>query len=299
MVSRAPHITDWELLSCCLICGSEKIDVADAEYNISHCNACGFTFDNPRPTLGSIVAHYSRPGKYHSWLAHESARESLWRRRLKKLLKWANHGDLLDVGAGIGQFLDLARPFFSQVAGTEVSQSAVDTAKEKYNLDLARGTIDECGLPGDNFDLITLFHVLEHVPDPRRTIEFCRDLLRPGGTLVVCVPNDVLAWTSKIKVLGKRLGLGPFQKFSPKFGLPRVFTSNEIHLSHFTPAVLKYCFEQSKMVIVDESLDPYYAATGLRLAIHSAYYAVHRMLFWTFGVNRYDTIWMVARKAAP
>jgi SAM-dependent methyltransferase len=268
----------------------------DADYHICHCEACGYFFDNPRPTLEAIVGYYSKPGKYDSWLAEETARERLWKRRLKKLLKHAIRGNLLDVGTGTGQFLNLAKPFFNHVSGTEVSQSAVNIAKEKYNLDIAQGPIETCAVPRGSFDTITLFHVLEHVPDPRKTIALCCDLLKVGGTLVVCVPNDVLAWTSKIKVLGKRFGLSRFQKFSPRFGLPRVFTSNEIHLSHFTGAVLRQCLERAGLEVIDESLDPYYAATGTRHVLHATYYAFHRLVFGMFGVNGYDTIWMAGRK---
>ena len=89
---------------------------------------------------------------------------------------------------------------------------------------------------------------------------------------------------------------GPFQKFSPQFGLPRVFSSREIHLSHFTSTVLKRSLEQAGLEVLDESLDPYYSATGIWLVLHSAYYAFHRLLFSLLHVNRYDTIWVVARK---
>ena len=215
----------------------------------------------------------------------------------EKLLKHTSRGSLLDVGTGTGQFLNAAKPYFDYVTGTEVSQSGLKVAKEKYNLDIAEGELEECNLPRDSFDAITLFHVLEHVPDPKKTTAFCRDLLKADGILLVCVPNDVLAWTSTIKLMGKRLGLRPFQKFSPKIGVPRVFTSNEIHLSHFTPSVLRHSLEQAGFKILDESLDPYYAATGVRLVLHSTYYVFHRLLFGLSGVNRYGTIWMAAQKS--
>jgi SAM-dependent methyltransferase len=289
---------EWETLSCCSLCGSERIQAADAEYNLCRCQACGYVFDSPRPTLEALVRFYSKPRKYDSWLEAEGLRNRLWKRRLRKLLTHAGRGSLLDVGTGTGQFLNVARQFFDHVTGTEVSQSGLSIAKEKYSLDIASGELEECDLPRNSFDTITLFHVLEHVPDPRKTIALCRDLLKTGGTLLVCVPNDVLAWTSKVKILGKRLGLGPFQKFSPKIGVPRAFSSREIHLSHFTPTVLRRSLEQAGLVVIEESLDPYYAAKGIRLVLHSAYYAFHRLLFGLLHVNRYDTIWIVARKSS-
>lgn len=289
---------DWETLSRCLLCDSERIQAADTAYNLCRCQACGFVFDNPRPTLQALVTFYSKPGKYDSWLEVEAPRDRLWKRRMRKLRKHAGRGSLLDVGTGTGQFLNVARPYFSHVTGTEVSQSGRRVAREKYGLDIVDGELEACGLPRAHFDTVTLFHVLEHVPDPRKTIALCRDLLKTGGILLLCVPNDVLAWTSKLKLLGKRLGLGAFQKFSPKIGVPRVFTSREIHLSHFTAPVLRNSLSEAGFEILEESLDPYYAAAGTRLALHSAYYAFHRLLFRLGHVNRYDTIWLVARKTA-
>lgn len=298
MTTAAVSMPEMETLSCCLLCESRQIQPVDAGHNLYKCEACGYIFDNPRPTLASLVGFYSKPGKYDSWLEAEASRERLWKRRLKKLLKHAQRGNLLDVGTGTGQFLNLARPYFSCVSGTEVSHSAVRIAKEKYGLDIACGQIDDSNLPQNSFDTITLFHVLEHVPNPRKTIAQCGELLKAGGVLVICVPNDVQAWTSKIKILGKRLGLRSFQKFSPKLGVPRAFSSREIHLSHFSPAVLRSCLERAGFAVVEESLDPYYAAKGIIKLLHTTYYAFHRLIFHLLHTNRYDTMWFMARKAS-
>jgi ubiquinone/menaquinone biosynthesis C-methylase UbiE len=287
---------DIERLSYCLLCAAPRIEALDAAYNLCKCEECGYVFESPRPTLSAIIKFYSLPGKYDTWLAAERSREDLWQRRLDKLLAHAERGSLLDVGAGTGQFLDLAKSHFKSVSGTEVSETGIRIAKEKYGLDLVRGQIEDSRLPKDTFDTITLFHVLEHVPHPKKTIAQCSALLKTGGVLLVCVPNDILAWTSTLKKLGKRLGLRRFQKFSPKVGIPRVFTSNEIHLSHFTPTVLKQFLEQEGLRVIEESLDPYYATIGLKQILHSCYFAFHRLFFSATKSNRYDTIWIVARK---
>jgi ubiquinone/menaquinone biosynthesis C-methylase UbiE len=287
---------EMETLSQCLLCDNGQIHAVDAEYNLYRCEACGYVFDNPRPTLATIANFYSTPKKYDTWLVAEDSREELWKRRLKKLLRHSGRGNLLDVGTGTGQFLNLARPHFNRVSGTEVSQTALKIAKEKYGLELSQGQIEDANLPENSFDTITLFHVLEHVPDPKKTIARCKELLKVGGVLLICVPNDVLAWTSKVKILGKKLGLRPFQKFSPRLGVPRVFTSNEIHLSHFAPTVLRRSLEQAGLMVIEESLDPYYADTGIKQILHSGYYGFHRLFFGLTQVNRYDTIWMMARK---
>jgi ubiquinone/menaquinone biosynthesis C-methylase UbiE len=287
---------DTEVLLGCNICGSEQIQEVDREFNFCRCDSCGYVFDSPRPSFEEISAFYSQAGKYDAWLKEERARDMLWRRRLKKLLQFGTPGALLDIGAGYGQFLHHARPFFSEVAGTEVSGSAIALAKEKYGLDLLAGQLEELDLSPRSFDTITLFHVLEHVPAPGKLVRQCQAMLRPQGMLIIAVPNDVLAWSSKIKKFGKRLGIQSFQKFSPKLGISRAGASSEIHLSHFTPSVLRWLLEDSGLGVTEESLDPYYVSRGVRLFLDSAYYAVHRTLHAALKINRYDTIWMVARK---
>jgi hypothetical protein len=105
-----------------------------------------------------------------------------------------------------------------------------------------------------------------------------------------------VAWTSKIKKIGKKLGLSAFQKFSSQLGIPRAGASREIHLSHFTPVVLRRLIERSGLQVTEESLDPYYASSGVRLLLDSAYYRMHCALHALLKINRYDTIWMVAQK---
>lgn len=285
-----------ETLQACPLCLSDSIQRVDSEWNFCRCGACGYFFDSPRPTLDELVAFYSQPAKYDHWIARESARDALWKRRLKKLLPHRKPGNLLDVGAGIGQFLHHARPFFASTHGTEVSDSAVRTAREKYGLMIDLGQVEEMDFPAESFDNLTLFHVLEHVPDPVRLARTCHRLLRPNGVLVVAVPNDVLAWTSKVKKIGKRMGIKAFQKFSPVVGISKAGLSREIHLSHFTPLVLRDLLVKTGFSVVEESIDPYYVASGLGLATHLAYYGLHRAVFALFRQNRYDTIWMIARK---
>lgn len=285
-----------EVLESCNVCGSRFIEEVDIECHLCRCRACGYVFDSPRPTLKEVVAFYSRAAQYDSWLQAERDRAVLWKRRLKKLLPHLTPGNLLDVGAGVGQFLDLAKPFFQQVQGTEVSESAAAVARRKYRLEILRGPLEAMDLPAASFDNITLFHVLEHVSDPMKLADKCALLLRPAGKMVIAVPNDVLAWTSKIKKAGKRLGLRPFQKFSRRLGIAKAGTSREIHLSHFTPPVLRQLLARTGFSIVEESLDPYYAAHGVGLWAHAVYYGFHRVLWLLLRINRYETIWIIARK---
>jgi len=285
-----------ELLHQCNLCDSAQLDVLDAECNIAQCRSCGYVFDNPRPTLQALIGFYSKPGKYDSWLEELGPRERLWKRRLSKLQSTKKPGSLLDVGTGIGQFLSLARNSYSEVHGTEVSSTAVEIAKQRYGLDLFRGTIDDLATQCKTFDNITLFHVLEHVPDPKSMLNTCHSLLSPGGCLVIAVPNEV----ASLRGLKRRL----FSKLrKPKnggvLGLPRLTLNgsiSEIHLSHFSPGVLARLLESTGFSVITSTLDPYYVRTGLRRLKADFYYYGCLVFRHLFGVNIYDTILMIARK---
>jgi 2-polyprenyl-3-methyl-5-hydroxy-6-metoxy-1,4-benzoquinol methylase len=291
---RGQELQNMEIVHSCAVCRGTQIQQVDVEFNLCRCAVCGFIFDSPRPTAYEVRAFYARPDQYSSWLGAISARDALWKRRLRKMLLRRAPGNLLDVGAGIGQFLFHARPFFSEVRGTEISPSAIRIAKEKYGLDMDLGSLDGISLPPAGFDNITLFHVLEHVPDPRALLERCRTLLRPGGVLFIAVPNDVLAWGSLLKKMGKKLGLRPFQKFSPQLGISRAGASREIHLSHFTPATLRQILQACGFAVVEESIDPYYAARGPWRFLHGCYYACHQAILAVTKINRYETMGVVA-----
>ena len=293
-----PESMETDLLHTCNVCDSNLLDLIDSDSNIVQCRSCGYVFDNPRPTLGELITFYSKREKYDSWLKELGPRDRLWKRRLKKLQSTRRPGSLLDVGTGIGQFLFAARTSYREVYGTEVSASAVAIAKQKYGLDLFHGSVEELVQQGKRFSNITLFHVLEHVPDPRAMLKTCHSLLEDGGCLVIAVPNEL----ASLRGFKKKL-FGKIRKESSRglLGLPRLTLDGsiaEIHLSHFTPSVLRRLVEGTGFSVMVNTLDPYYVATGFaRIKADIFYYlclAVHQI----FRVNVYDAILMIARKEA-
>jgi SAM-dependent methyltransferase len=287
-----------QTLSECPLCGKESIRTVDATSNICECEPCGYVFDNPRPTESELISFYSQPTKYDSWLAEERSRDALWNRRLQQLLQVRKPGSLLDVGAGIGQFLTVARPHFSRVCGTEVSESAIEIAREKYGLELMRGEIQDVEFGAERFDNITLFHVLEHVPNPRLVIQRCAQLLQNGGVLVVAVPNDVESLRVRTKRVLKAAGVRVSHK-TGKLGLPRIVLDGsipEIHLSHFTSTALKRLVERFGFSVIWDTLDPFYVASGVEEAKQRLFYRCCLAFKAISGANVYDTILLAARK---
>ncbi len=106
--------SDWqnmksEVIDRCNVCAGTLLESVDPACNIARCVGCGYVFDNPRPTLEELVKFYSRPSQYGSWLQELPSRQSIWERRLSEMQSTKKSGSLLDVGTGIGQFLDVAR----------------------------------------------------------------------------------------------------------------------------------------------------------------------------------------------
>ncbi|HMB67964.1 MAG TPA: class I SAM-dependent methyltransferase [bacterium] len=97
-------------------------------------------------------------------------------------------GRLLDVGCGAGRFLLKMRSLGWDVAGVEVDSRAAAIARDR-GLDVYEGGLEPGLVPSSSFDVITLNHVIEHVPDPVETIALCRHALRPSGRLVLTTPN--------------------------------------------------------------------------------------------------------------
>lgn len=136
-----------------------------------------------------------------------------------------------------------------------------------------------------------MFHLLEYVPSPRATLERCYELVKPGGRLFICVPNGILSWTSRLRALKSRIHANGN---SPITGLPRWETTKEIHLSHFTPKTLAFAVKATGFKVTSVGNDPYYAASGWRLALHTANYMVHE----TLRLPTFQATWLVAERPA-
>ncbi|MFC1729246.1 class I SAM-dependent methyltransferase [candidate division KSB1 bacterium] len=285
-----------EVLEVCNLCAESDFIFFDKDHNICRCRSCGYIFDNPRPIFDEIKRFYSLNDKYDSWLSEEKERICLWRRRLRLVKKYRQSGSLLDVGTGIGQFLHFARNDFN-VTGTEISDIAVKIAHEKYDLAVMKGVIEELDF-NTQFDVITLFHVLEHVPDPAKTIGRCRELLKNDGMLIMAVPNDTKGIRPLIVRILRLLRVGKFRDFG-KSGLPRIVldgTLHEIHLSHFTDRVLTGYLQKNGFEIVSNTLDPFYAVKGVMKIIHDTIYVCSLIVKNVFRANIYPTMWIAAKK---
>lgn len=283
-----------ETLDRCISCDSSQILVACSQNHFARCDACGLIFDNPRPEWSEIVTFYSKHDKYDDWLREEAGRDALWTRRLRMLRRFVSSGRLLDVGAGIGQFLAYAKKYFD-VYGTEISPIACEIASKKYGIALERGTLEDLEF-SESYDVLTMIHVLEHVPRPAETLKKCFRLLNPGGVLYIAVPNDIDSWFACRNRFLRKMGLKKYRPLG-ETGLPALtLGGSEIHLSHFSEQILRTVLQGVGFRVLATGLDPYFSVTGMRKVRRYRRYFWYRAVYLLTGKNLYDTFFIVAQK---
>jgi len=235
-------------------------------YTVVRCRRCGFLYQRPRVRDEHLAAcypdHYPRhqepsprmpikgsTGRQRAarWalaerLGYEALRDAnvslatkIRGRRLLRRIRWScppwtGAGRYLDVGCGSGGALGVARALGWRVAGIEMDDAAAAKAR-RFTDELHVGDVLTAPFAPGRFDVVTAFHVLEHVPDPVAAARRMLDWLAPGGLLIVEVPNA--------GGLGARLFGGAWAGLE----LPR-------HLSHFTPATLEAVIEKAGGAVV-------------------------------------------------
>lgn len=290
-----------EILTRCTLCNSMDIISISLTKNICKCKNCGFFFDNPRPAPDEIRMYYSKNEKYAEWLMELNKREYMWKRRLRLIKSYKKKGSLLDVGAGIGQFLKLARNEYD-VFGTEISESAITIANNKFGINLIKGEIENISLDR-KFDIITLIHVLEHVSSPSSTLNKCKKMLKSDGIIVIAVPNDVFLYRSLFLRMMSLTKYG--QKILYSLHLRREISENwqkivldgsmnEIHLSHFSPSILEKFIKDNNLEILESTLDPYRPISNL-VKLFDLRYKLSKLFLRIFNRNIYDTIFIIVR----
>jgi SAM-dependent methyltransferase len=169
---------------------------------IVQCNSCGYVYSNPRWDEDELIDAYSAV-EDEIYVHERAGRERTFAKHLKELEKWtgqASSRSLLDVGAYIGVFVEIAQAGGWQPMGIEPSRWAVTVAQSR-NLPVIEGTLGSRELSDKRFDALTMWDVIEHVDDPAAELRRAYELLRPGGIIAVHTMDiDSLA----ARLLGQR-----------------------------------------------------------------------------------------------
>lgn len=174
-----------------MLCGSGRNTVyyrRPGNDFILKCAQCGLIFVNPQPAKELLEEYYraSDPGYI---LGYQDRIFRRGRKILSAVQKFKKAGALLDVGCGYGFFMDLAGKNGWKATGVELSPAGARFARENFGLDVFTGNITEAGLADKSFDLISLQHTLEHIPEPLDMLMTLRGKLKDDGILAIAVPN--------------------------------------------------------------------------------------------------------------
>ncbi len=188
---------------------------------------------HPQPSLENLGKYYES----EDYISHTDNKRSLFEKlyhfiksiALKNKLNLINSlqpnkGKILDIGAGTGEFLSVAKNDGWQTIGVEPSAKAKSIAINKGVSFVELST----ELENQSFDVISMWHVLEHVPDLDKQIKELKRLLKPTGTLIIAVPNF------------KSFDAKHYGKFWAAYDVP-------IHFWHFSKTAIKLLFEKEGM----------------------------------------------------
>ncbi len=196
----------------CPVCGGldSTFELQVGGYALTRCRACRLLYVSPMPSAAFLQAHYQDPAYfcgdndqgYHDYAGMHKALRPHFRRRLQTLrARFPAGGRLLDYGCADGYFLELARADGWEIAGVELARPMAEKAEAALHQSIAA---DLANAAEENLDVITLWEVIEHLPQPMEVLRQILEHLRPGGALMLSTPNtghwqarrEPAAWTA-------------------------------------------------------------------------------------------------------
>lgn len=232
-------ISDGKLIPF-LIC--KDYTLSNREFRLLKDNKANFLITSPRPKEEDLMHYYNSD----NYISHSDSKDSFidkiyqkvrlytTKSKVKKIAKLKdNIYNVLDVGCGTGDFLRECLQKNWKVFGIEPHRGARNIAKQKINTNNLYNAIEvlEQQNPKQKFDIITLWHVLEHVPNLISYIKSLKRLLKPDGILIIAVPN-FLSYDAKF-----------YKEFWAAYDVPR-------HLWHFSPTAIKLLFKKVDLHVV-------------------------------------------------
>ena len=236
--------------SSCPACGSEQIKpvlqvkdftVSKEIFAVWQCSQCTLRFTQDAPAPEAVGKYYLSP----HYISHTDTKQGIInqlyhairkftlkkKRQLVQKESGLQKGSLLDVGAGTGAFANSMQEAGWNIMGLEPDETARQNAVSKYKLNFQ---LPEAlyKLEAQSFDVITMWHVLEHVHDLHRYLQHCERILKSGGTLIIAVPN----YTS--------LDANIYQEYWAAYDVPR-------HLYHFSPQSMESLLQQHGFTITE------------------------------------------------
>ncbi len=210
------------------------------EFEIIECEKCKLLFTTPCPTPDKIGDYY----KSEDYLSHNDEKKGLFAKiynsvkkiNIKNKFKIAisrqlSGVSLLDIGCGVGDFLLYAKEKGCDITGIEPNNDARKIAEKKLNCKILSPE-ELQNIPDNAFDVVTMWHVLEHVADLKTEIHHLQRILRKDGRLILALPNH------------KSYDAEYYKDKWAAYDVPR-------HLNHFSQTSIRNIFKETKLQLID------------------------------------------------
>lgn len=201
-----PSLNNWQVHHQCPACEAHDVKYIFSKHHFIHmrCQRCGLVFINPYPSAEMLSQLYN--GHYCSQLRnlHEvdraikekksssfSAPIILLEEIINHVSHHAEHGHWLDIGGGMGQFMQMVREKIPscKVSIQELHSNSVHLARELFDIELHGCSIEELVSAGRCYDIVSQIAVLEHIARPHEFLLQCLSLVRPGGLMIIAIPQ--------------------------------------------------------------------------------------------------------------
>lgn len=232
----------------CKICGNTMFDhfmevndyfLTNEKFNLVKCKNCELVFVNPRPSHHDIAKYYNSP----NYISHSGTNKGIinWvytkirnythQKKLKLVSTFSSGKTILDIGCGSGELLFLFKKNNWDTLGVEPNDNARTFSQKQYQLNvLKEEEIDQIG--SHSKDVISMWHVLEHVHDLNKRLIEIKRILKNNGVVFIAVPNM------------ESFDATSYNAFWAAYDVPR-------HLYHFTPATMRKLLEKHHFLIHD------------------------------------------------
>lgn len=282
--------------SSCINCNSSKaiLKYTKNGFNLLECTNCKLCFiENPLNDV-DFLKLYSFGAGYHNNLTdlkNFDLRIKYSYRDLKKIEGLKKTGKLLDIGCSVGYFMIAARNKGWSTVGIEFSVDTAKTAAEKYNLNVIQGTTEQIDLGEEEFDVIVLRDLIEHVKNPLKTMSFVNKHLKNDGIVFITTPNIDGLFPKLSYHFGKKINYWPHPE--PPF-----------HLYQFSLKTIKMVLAKTGFNIIKiytSHIPLLYSFGGIRSHLKNPIRIIFTGLFLPSAIigplfKRGDTMTIVAQK---
>ncbi|MDD4271697.1 MAG: class I SAM-dependent methyltransferase [Patescibacteria group bacterium] len=216
----------------CMLCQSPDFTVLFTKngFDFARCGQCGHIYVNPQFDEKATAEHYNDDSKTmefsYDFISSDKQMEvrgELYKNFFSQLKSDIPNGKILDIGCSIGQFLKMGKDLGYDVMGLELNEKAAQYAEKKFGVKVERKLLNECNFEDNSFDIVSMFGVIEHLPDPAGVMKDVYRILKPGGVFIGICPNV------------NSLVCMVLHQFSKTF-------TGRLHLSYFSEKTLRYLF---------------------------------------------------------